>query len=247
MKNRFPVACLLVSFSGLAALPVQAEETSPVGGSLDIASDYRFRGLTQTNGDPALQGGVEYSNENGFYAGAWGSNISWLSDGQDEVSSSVELDGYAGFRGNWGDAVSYDFGVQYYWYPGSYPSGFNDADTWEGYAALGWSILTLKYSYAFTDLFGISDSDGSGYLDLSLSQGFAEKWTFDAHVGRQWVEGASDLSYTDWSLGLSYDIGHGFGVSLAYIDTNADKDLYTNAFGKYVGDATGVLSLSKAF
>ncbi|MEZ5463483.1 TorF family putative porin [Dokdonella sp.] len=247
MKSRFPVACLLVSFSGLAAMPLHAEEPSSLGGSLDIASDYRFRGLTQTNGDPALQGGIEYASSSGFYTGAWGSNISWLSDGQDSVSSSIELDGYAGFRGSWGDAVSYDIGLQYYWYPGSYPSGFNDADTWEGYASLGWSILTLKYSYAFTDLFGISDSEGSGYLDLSLSQGFAEKWTFDAHVGRQWVDGDNALSYTDWSLGLSYDIGSGFGVSLAYIDTNASKDLYTNAFGKYVGDATGVLTLSKAF
>ena len=247
MKSRFPVACLLVSFSGLASLPVQAEEPSPVSGSLDLTSDYRFRGLTQTNGDPALQGGVEYANAGGFYTGAWGSNISWLSDGQEDVSSSVELDVYAGFRGSWGDAVNYDIGLQYYAYPGSFPSGFNDADTWEGYASLGWSILTLKYSYAFTDLFGISDSEGSGYLDLGLSQGFAEKWTVDAHVGRQWVDGDNALSYTDWSLGLSYDIGHGFGVSVAYVDTNARQDLYTNAFGKYVGDATGVLTLSKAF
>lgn len=247
MKSRYPVAYSPVLFSGLAAMPAHAKDSAPVGGSLDIASDYRFRGLTQTNGDPALQGGIEYASASGFYTGARGSNISWLSDGQDSVSSSLEPDGYAGFRGSWGEAVSYDFGMQYYWYPGSYPSGYDDADTWEGYAALGWSILTLKYSYASTDLFGISDSDGSSHLDLSLSQGFAEKWTFDAHLGRQWVEGASDLSYTDWSLGLSYDIGHGFGASLAYVDTNADKDLYTNACGKYVGDATAVLGLSKSF
>jgi hypothetical protein len=170
-----------------------------------------------------------------------------LSDGQDSVSSSLELDGYAGFRGTWGEAVSYDVGLLYYWYPGSYPAGFTDPDTLEGYFSVGWSIFTLKYSHAFTDLFGIDGASGSGYLDLALSQGFAEKWTFDAHVGHQRVDGYSDLDYTDWSLGVTRDLGNGFGVSLAYVDTNADKNFYTNAFGKYVGKATGILTLSKDF
>ena len=120
-------------------------------------------------------------------------------------------------------------------------------NTVEGYFSIGWSIFTLKYSHAFTDLFGIDGANGSGYLDLALSQGFAESWTFDAHVGHQRVDGFSDLDYTDWSLGVSRDLGNGFGLSLAYVDTNADKDFYTNAFGKYVGKATGILTLSKDF
>jgi uncharacterized protein (TIGR02001 family) len=247
MKNRFPSLCLLVALSGLGANSARAEEPSSLSGSLALTSDYAFRGLTQTNRDPALQGGLEYASASGFYVGTWGSNISWLSDGQDSVSSSLEVDGYAGFRGQWGEAVSYDVGVLYYWYPGSYPGGFTDPDTVEGYFSVGWSILTLKYSHAFTDLFGIDGASGSGYLDLALSQGFAEKWNFDAHVGHQRVDGYSDLDYTDWSLGVSRDLGNGFSVALAYVDTNADKNLYTNAFGKYVGKATGILTLSKDF
>jgi uncharacterized protein (TIGR02001 family) len=247
MKSRFPSLYLLAALSGLYATNAQAEEPSSLTGSLALTSDYTFRGLTQTNRDPALQGGLEYASASGFYVGTWGSNISWLSDGQDSVSSSLEVDGYAGYRGKWGEAVSYDVGVLYYWYPGSYPSGFTDPDTVEGYFSVGWSIFTLKYSHAFTDLFGIAGASGSGYLDLALSQGFAEKWTFDAHVGHQRVDGYSDLDYTDWSLGVSRDLGNGFSVALAYVDTNADKNLYTNAFGKYVGKATGILTLSKDF
>jgi uncharacterized protein (TIGR02001 family) len=247
MKNRFPVLCLFATLSGLHANSVQAEEPSSVTGSLALTSDYAFRGLTQTNRDPALQGGLEYASASGFYVGTWGSNISWLSDGQDSVSSSLEVDGYAGFRGTWGEAVSYDVGVLYYWYPGSYPGGFTDPDTLEGYFSVGWSILSLKVSHSFTDLFGIDGSEGSDYLDLSLSQGFAEKWTFNAHVGHQRVDSYSDLDYTDWNVGVSRDLGNGFSLALAYVDTNADKNFYTNAFGKYVGKATGILTLSKDF
>ncbi len=247
MNKRIPVLCLLASFSGLGVASAQAEEPSALSGSLALTSDSTFRGLTQTNRDPALQGGVELASASGFYTGAWGSNISWLSDGQDNVSSSLEFDGYAGYRGNWGEAVSYDVGLLYYWYPGSYPAGFTDPDTLEGYFSVGWSIFMLKYSHAFTDLFGIDTTNGSGYLELALSQGFAEHWTFDAHVGHQRVDGFSDLDYTDWSLGFTRDLGNGFGVSLAYVDTNADKGLYTNALDKYVGKATGVVTLSKDF
>lgn len=247
MNNRTPVLSALLSLSALTANCAQADESSSVTGSLALTSDYAFRGLTQTNRDPAVQGGIEYASANGFYLGAWGSNISWLSDGQDSVSSSLEVDGTVGFRGSWGEAVSYDVGAIYYWYPGSYPAGFTDPDTVEGYFSVGWSILTLKYSHSFTDLFGIDGSEGSGYLDLSLSQGFADKWTFDAHVGRQRVDSFSELDYTDWSLAISRDLGNGFSAALAYVDTNAEKDLYTNAFDDYVGKATGILTLSKDF
>ncbi len=247
MKNRFPAPCLIAALSGLYANGVQADEPSCVTGSLALTSDYTFRGLTQTNRDPAVQGGLEYASANGFYAGVWGSNISWLSDGQDSVSSSLELDGTAGFRGSWGKAANYDVGVIHYWYPGSYPGGFTDPDTVEGYFSVAWSILTLKYSHSFTDLFGIDGSDGSGYLDLALSQGLADKWTFDAHVGRQRVDNTGDLSYADWSLGVSRDLGNEFSLSLTYVDTNAEKTLYTNVFNHYVGKATGILTLSRDF
>ncbi len=247
MKSRIPVLCLLASFFGLGVANAQSDEPSAVNGSLALTSDYAFRGLTQTNRDPALQGGIEYASASGFYIGSWGSNISWLSDGQDGVSSSVEIDGFTGFRGSWGEAVNYDVGVLYYWYPGSYPGGFTDPDTVEGYFSVGWSILTLKVSHAFTDLFGIDGSDGSDYLDLSLSQGFAEKWTFDAHLGRQRVNSYSELSYTDWSLAVTRDLGNGFSAALAYVDSNAEKALYTNAFDKYVGKSTAILTLSKDF
>ena len=100
-------------------------------GSVALTSDYVFRGVSQTDGKPALQGGIEFASEGGFYAGAWGSNVSWLSDLSTTaapISSSLELDVYGGYRGKFSDAVSYDVGLLYYAYPGDFPAGFNSAD-----------------------------------------------------------------------------------------------------------------------
>src|SRR5690606_3215227 len=98
----------------LAVPPLVAGELS---GSATLTSDYVFRGLTQSNRDPAIQAGVEWA-DGGFYAGAWGSSISWLSDLSSvgvPVSSSVELDFYAGFGGEFSDTASWDVGVYHYY------------------------------------------------------------------------------------------------------------------------------------
>lgn len=248
MKKRLLACCMFVPLVGAYAVSAQAEEeAAPFTGSVALTNDYTFRGITQTNRDPALQAGLQYDHPSGFYAGTWGSNISWLSDGQDSISSSVELDFYTGYKGSWGDKVSYDVGLNYYYYPGKFPHGFNSADTLEGYFAVTYSTITAKYSYAFTDLFGISNSDGSGYLDLAWNQPLGEIFTLNAHVGKQWVSGFSAAEYTDWKVGVTAALSHGFSVSAAYIDTNAEKDLYTNAFGKYTGKQTGIVTLTKAF
>ncbi len=145
-----------------------------VSGSVTVVSDYLFRGVTQTSEKPALQGGLTWEHESGAYVGAWGSSISWLSDSDPDISSQVELDVFFGYAGDFGDSgVGWDVGANGYWYPGHYPAGFNDADTLELYAGLSWSVLSAKYSYATTDLFGIPDSDGSSALDLDAG------WEFD--------------------------------------------------------------------
>src|SRR4051794_2617592 len=90
----------------VASLPLFAADPAPVTGNVGIFSQYVFRGLTQTNEKPALQGGFDYTHPSGFYAGLWGSNISWVSDtaqslspSPGSVSASIELDTYLGYRG----------------------------------------------------------------------------------------------------------------------------------------------------
>ncbi|MCA0392636.1 MAG: TorF family putative porin [Proteobacteria bacterium] len=221
-----------------AGLLVAGSASAEVSGSATVVSDYLFRGITQTDEKPALQAGVTYTHDSGFYVGAWGSSISWLSDADPDVSSQVELDGFLGYAGAFGESdFGYDVGVNYYWYPGSYPAGFNDADTAEVYVGLTYKFLSAKYWYAVTDLFGIPDSDGSTNLDLSASHEFAPGWKGTAAVGKQWVKGVGGTgTYAFWKVGVDKSFDNGFGVGLSY----NDNDL--------IGpDETFVLSLSKSF
>jgi hypothetical protein len=221
-RSTYLVCAILL---GLAA----ASESAHAGttGSAALTSDYVFRGVSQSNSDPAIQAGFEFASETGWYAGTWGSSISWLSDLSAvgaEISSSVEIDAYGGYRGKFGESVSFDVGAIYYWYPGDYPSAFNEAD-----------------------LFGYSDSDGSGYLDLGANWGFADTWTLNLHAGKQWIESNEDFEYTDWKLGVTKAFANGFSLAVAYTDTNADSALYTNPYGTEIADATAAITLSKAF
>ncbi|WP_158636506.1 TorF family putative porin [Luteimonas marina] len=235
MSSRKIAAATLLSAGLLMAGNVAASEVS---GDITVVSDYLFRGVTQTDEKPALQGGVTWTHDSGFYVGAWGSSISWLSDSDPDVSSQVELDGFLGYAGSFGESdFGYDVGVNYYWYPGSYPSGFDKADTTEVYVGLSWKFLSAKYWYAVTDLFGIPDSDGSTNLDLSASLEFADGWSGSAAVGKQWVKGVGGTgTYAFWSVGVDKSFDSGFGIGLSY----NDNDL--------IGpDETFVLSLSKSF
>lgn len=243
------IAAVLAALVGLAAT---GASRAGVSGSAALTSDYVFRGVSQTNEEPALQGGIEYAHDGGFYIGAWGSNVSWLSDIPGDISSSLELDGYLGYRGKAGDNIAWDVGVLQYWYPGDFPEGFNSADTTELYAGFTVTPIDtvsfgLKYSHAVTDLFGYADSDGSGYLDASANWSFVPGWTLNLHAGKQWIENNEDFEYTDWKLGVTKAFDNGFSIAAAYTDTDAEQALYTNAYGNKLADGRFALTLSKSF
>jgi uncharacterized protein (TIGR02001 family) len=244
-------ACLSISLTGGVSPAARADDAAnPLVGSLALTNDYLFRGLSQTNQDLALQGSLEYDHPSGWYAGAWGSNVSWLSDLSStgaHVSNSLELDLYTGFRGALSDALKYDVGIYTYYYPGDYPAGFTLPYTTELYVGLSYWLVTAKYSHSVTNLFGFADSNNSGYLDLALNWEFVPSWTLNAHVGHQRVAGNGDFSYSTWMLGVTKGFAHGFSATLCYSDTDADKALYTNPFGNNLGRATAVLTLTKSF
>lgn len=252
MSSRTSSTATLAVLTLVAGMATAHAGTS---GSVALTSDYLFRGVSQTNQEPALQAGVEFAADSGFYVGIWGSNINWLSDlsaAGSPLSSSVELDGYAGYRGKFTDAVGYDVGALYYYYPGDYPAGFNSPNTAELYVAASAAFsdttsLGAKYSYAVTDLFGYADSDGSGYLEVNFNWTFVPSWTLNVHGGKQWIEGNEAFEYADWKLGVSKAFDHGFSVAAAVSDTDASQPLYTNPHGNFIADSALTLTVSKAF
>ena len=233
---------IALAVAGAVALPgvVMAEEAAPppppLTFNVGVVSDYLFRGISQTHGNPALQGGVDYAFSNGLYVGAWASNISWVKDWVG--SGSTEIDVYGGYKGAITADLGYDIGYITYNYPGhgsASPTNLANPNTQEVYAGLSYKWLSAKYSYAtsshFVGWYGGPAMDqntrGSNYLELNANYDMGDGWTLIGHVGHQKVKnsedpnnfGYRDASYTDYKVGVSKDVGFGV-VTLVYSDTN---------------------------
>ena len=226
--------------------------------NVGLYSQYIFRGLTQTDKKPALQGGVDFAHSSGFYLGAWGSNISWLEDDGLYKNSSLELDVYGGYANTIGDTgVGYNVGLLQYIYPGAKvaDTGYDKAETTEAYAALSYKWAQAKISYGLTDIFGVQNSNGSYYAELNGNIPLGETGlTAIAHVGYQDFAGAGNnvLSYTDWKLGLSKSFASGVTVGAYYTGTDSDRGDdsaagYVDASGTYLGKSAFTAYVSKAF
>lgn len=216
--------------SPLVAVAADAAPASPhtFTGNLTLASEYLYRGIAQTAGKPALQGGFDYAHTSGFYAGLWGSNISWLENAS-VSGASLEIDVYGGYKGAIAGDLGFDLGVLTYNYPGSLTPGATKPDTTELYGALSWKWLTLKYSHSTTNLFGTANSKGSGYLELNAAYDLGDGWGINGHVGHQKVKNNTNASYTDWKVGVSKDLGFGV-LGLAYSTTNAQDSCSAGEF-----------------
>src|SRR5690242_10091365 len=135
------------SLSGFASAQQAAVPASPVAGNLSLVTDYRFRGISQTLGYPALQGGFDYSHASGIYLGNWNSNVSSAAG---YPGGNLEMDFYGGYKKAFGD-FGLDVGAIYYYYPGSSASTLANPNStatnsgtvhnFEGYLGGSWKWL----------------------------------------------------------------------------------------------------------
>jgi uncharacterized protein (TIGR02001 family) len=251
--------------AALSTAAATAAEQSPhsITGNMGLYSQYIFRGLTQTDRDPALQGGLDYSHSSGFYLGTWASNISWLRDfGSYRSGGSLEWDFYGGYKGAIGKSdFGFDVGLLQYYYPGDVTAGGTKADTLELYGALSWKWLSAKYSHSLDKkTFGVADSRNTWYLDLSANFPLTDKLNIQAHWGKQKFKGSianvsndSQASYEDWKLGVTYALPKDFTVGAYYTGTDmsaAQKAFYTTPAGagsRFLGKDTFTVFLQKTF
>ena len=253
---------LLVAVLGaLCAMPVMAADApaSPhtVTSNIGFVSNYVFRGITQTAGAPAIQGGMDYAHASGFYAGVWGSNVSWIADAGAVGTGSVtmELDTYLGYKNSITADIGYDVGYVRFNYLGSSnytaAAGFALADTAEVYAALTYKFLTAKYSYSTLNQFlTVADEKGTNYLELNANYAIPDtSYTISAHAGKQtYTSSAANplYSYSDYKVGVAKDFS-GYVVTLAYTSTDAKEAGYTYANGGFWGKSATAVSLTHAF
>lgn len=242
MKKRIIAAAVLAASPLLGAKVAMAEGELPISANISIVSDYAFRGISQTEQRPALQGGLDWEHDSGFYLGFWASNVSWLNDLDLNTKNSLETNLYGGYATSIGP-IGIDVGLLQYYYPGNYgstykASGAKKPHTLEGYVGLSWEFLSFTYSRSFTNLFGLDKSKGSNYYDLSASYEIMDGLTLDAHYGYSDIKGAGNDNYKDWKLGVTKSYG-GFDFGLHYTDTDIK--------GSNIADDRVILSVSKSF
>ncbi|HWC75253.1 MAG TPA: TorF family putative porin [Gemmatimonadales bacterium] len=277
MRAESSATLVIASVAVVALLPaVRAQAPPPLSGSVALVGDYRFRGISQTYTQPAVQAGVEYDSKIGAYGGTWGSNVS---GNQFLNGASLELDLYGGYKRTYGK-LGLDLGAQYYWYPSArYNITPGDKyNTFEAYFSTHYGPLSAKYSHALTDLFGMKtntiggycglNSDGtpatsdclgtgstkgSGYVDLAAAFNVPVGMSLALHYGYQYVRNYAPLSYSDYKVALTRPFsGVTFGAAL--VGTNAEERFYrytpTTAGSNETQDVSKpgfVLSASKAF
>jgi uncharacterized protein (TIGR02001 family) len=260
MTKRSPILLSLLTVASLsaqaqtAAAPAAAEVKSDwtITGNAGVFSDYRFRGISQTNKKPAFQGGFDIGHASGFYVGNWNSNI----DSSFFNGANLEMDFYGGYKLSAGP-VALDFGALYYYYPGSGAGGTFRINNTELYASAGYGPVSVKYSHAISDFFGIDDSKNSWYLEGNGSYEVASGLSIVGHVGYQKLKrnarivemGSSSLtdSITDWKVGVTYDLS-GFLLGAAYVGTNRDLTGGTASLtNRNISNGTVVVSVSKSF
>lgn len=238
-------ATVLLSSLVLSGTALAQAATAPPDHTLSFnvgaVTDYRYRGISQSRLKPALQGGVDFAHSSGLYVGAWASSIRWIKDAGGD--SDVEIDVYGGYKFSAGP-LGLDVGVLTYNYPDH--SLAVSPNTQEAYVAGTFGPATLKYSHAFSDLFGFSDSKNSYYVDLSAAFDLGSGWSVVPHIGYQKVKNNDAASYTDYSVTLNRDFGNGFAASLAAVDTDSNG-AYLAPNGKNLGRAGLVLGAKYGF
>jgi len=238
-----------------------------------LVSDYFFRGITQTWGKPAIQGGFDFAHDSGIYLGTWASNVS----GNQYPGGSLEWDLYGGYNHKLNDDITIGAGLYYYYYPGANldnsasPQPSNTFNTLEVNASASWKWLTFKFSYALTDYFG--GNTKTGFKDDTKGTYYPE---LNAAYPLPWIEGLSAVghfgythfseglitntngtgrvnpSYFDWKLGLSYVWKDGWTVGAYYVDTT-NKDYYkstaslANSEVKDLAHAGGYVTVGRTF
>jgi uncharacterized protein (TIGR02001 family) len=242
----------VLAFATLVAAPPTRAADAPAAtpfitatANINLVSDYRFRGIDQTWGKPAVQGGADLALADGLYAGVWASNVS----GNSYPGGSLETDWYAGYNGTFNDDFGFTVGGYGYVYPGAnfdksacpsaaYPAPCGalpsqSLNTFELNAGVSWKWISYKLSVVTGDYFGANKSTGyssktSGtmYHDLTATWAIADDLSLVGHVGHTDIKATYagiDPSYTDYRVTLSKTFAGGWSVSAAGAGANNDK------------------------
>ncbi|MDO6563400.1 TorF family putative porin [Amphritea sp. 1_MG-2023] len=239
MKKLLTNAVLVASL--ISATSAQAE----FSGEISLTNDYRFRGVSQSGEEAAIQGGISYFHDSGFYAGWWGSSVDYYAAGDSlDNNESFESDYYIGYYGELNENLTYDATLYHYTYPGS----ATDVDYSEINVGVNYKALRVSYWHA-NDYFNMGDY--YSYIEADYTFELPNEFGLTLHAGHSfggifddpnnlWLE-----EYTDYSVTLNKSVA-GLDLSLAYMDTDID-DLYSVKKDYFANSDAVVFSVSKSF
>ena len=214
-KKLLPGALSSLLFAGATFAQAEME----VSANVALTSDYKFRGISQSDESPALQGGFDLGFDNGMYIGTWASSVDFDTDG-DGFDGSLELDYYVGWASDITDTVGVDVGVLYYSYPGD---DGPDGDYLEFYGRVSIADGTLGFAYS-DDYYG--ETDTFYYLHGEYSFALGNNLSLDLHVGYNDLDEDGGFlsdgqdSYIDYSVGLSTSVAS-VDLSLALVGSGS--------------------------
>jgi uncharacterized protein (TIGR02001 family) len=238
-------AAVLAACVPFAASAAESSTPPPVTGNVMLATDYVFRGISQSDENVAIQGGLDYAHPSGFYLGTWGSNVDFSEDESVLDGATMELDIYGGYKMSLSKEAILDLGLLLYWYPGA--ASERNYDFYEVYAKLGYdfgfmqALAGVQYSPDF-----FAGSDDAWYYFAEATIPIAEGFSGVAHIGYQDIKDETAFgapSYTEWKLGVTTSfVGLNFG--LFYTDTDlSDADCFA---GTDLCGGRAVLTVSKS-
>jgi uncharacterized protein (TIGR02001 family) len=232
MIKKTLIATALLASSSAAMAEISANVT--------LASDYVFRGVSQTDNQMAIQGGFDWGHDSGFYVGTWASNVDSQFFGG-ATDPQIELDLYLGYANEFGNGLGYDLGYLRYQYPGG-----GDFNTNELYGVLSYKGFSGSVNYS-DELAFVGSEESGWYWKAAYEYSFPYEIGFSAHIGYSTGGGFDDDkalggSYTDWSIAGSIPVA-GVDLGLVYTDTNVSS----SDCGGNVCDAKLIATIGKSF
>ena len=210
---------------GLVLLLFTTTARADWSGNIALVSDYRFRGISLTDGGPALQGNVAYDHPTGLFAGLFASNVD-LETGGGGLGGQL----YGGYAWRWRTGLSSDVGLVHYFFAGSSSITSNDyTELFAGVTAERFSArLSMTSSY-----FG--SGAPAGYLDLNAAREIGRDWSLTAHAGAlatgtatTYASEYSDTRQLDFRLGVTRRISE-FTIGVNAVAVAAERGACTNA------------------
>jgi uncharacterized protein (TIGR02001 family) len=243
------VLLALFSIAGFTAAHAQ------VSGNLSLTSDYRFRGISQSQNAPAVQGGVDYAHSSGLYIGNWNSSVSSQVYAN---GAGVESDLYAGYKKDIYKGLTLDVGSYNYFYPRATATRTgSNFDTYEAFVGLGYGPVAVKYSQTLGNgYFGTVNAKNTNYTQADIAQSFEplsaklKNLSFLAHYGRTNVANSSNLDYNDINVGLGYALPKDWSVNAKYYTNSSMTSTFqtaNNVNGQKLYKNAVVATLTKTF